>query len=145
VSRVLLVLLTAATLLSGCAATRSLFRDRSAEERAAALLQLQLSVMRFADEYTARIAERVGVFQQSTDDPVERLAAQSWLVSQATSAFTIAAGPNPELNTIDMLVFVTLSRMVIEDRWVGELYGPRRNRRCAGLESAPGVCTQAPE
>ena len=38
VSRVLLVLLTAATLLSGCAATRSLFRDRSAEERAAALL-----------------------------------------------------------------------------------------------------------
>ena len=125
VSRVLLALLVFATLLSGCAATNRLFRDRAAEERAAALLQIQLSVMRFADEYTAWITERVGVFQQSTDDPVERLAAQSWLVSQATSAFTIAAGPNPELNTIDMLVFATLSRMVIEDRWVGELYGPR--------------------
>ena len=81
--------------------------------------------MRFADEYTAWVTERVGVFQQSTDDPGERLAAQSWLVSQATSAFTIATGPNPELNAIDMLVFATLSRMVIEDRWVGELYGPR--------------------
>jgi hypothetical protein len=81
--------------------------------------------MRFADEYAARISERVAVFQQGTDDPAERLAAQSWLVSQATSAFTIAAGPNPELNSIDMLVFVTLSRMVIEDRWVGESYGPR--------------------
>ena len=125
VSRALLVLLACATLLSGCAVTRSLFRDRAAEERAAALLQVQLSVMRFADEYTAWITERVGMFQQSTDDPVERLAAQSWLVSQATSAFTIAAGPNPELNTIDMLVFATLSRMVIEDRWVGELYGAR--------------------
>ena len=125
VSRVLLVLLISATLLSGCAVTRSLFRDRGAEERAAALLQMQLSVMRFADEYTARITERVGVFQQSTADPSERLAAQTWLVSQATSAFTIAAGPNPELNTIDMLVFTMLSRMVIEDRWVGELYGPR--------------------
>jgi len=125
VSRVLLVLLISATLLSGCAVTRSLFRDRGAEERAAALLQMQLSVMRFADEYTARITERVGVFQQSTVDPGERLAAQTWLVSQATSAFTIAAGPNPELNTIDMLVFTMLSRMVIEDRWVGELYGPR--------------------
>ena len=45
--------------------------------------------------------------------------------SQATGAFTIATGPNPELNAIDMLVFATLSRMVIEDRWVGELYGPR--------------------
>ena len=87
------MLLACATLLSGCAVTRSLFRDRAAEERAAALLQVQLSVMRFADEYTAWITERVGMFQQSTDDPVERLAAQSWLVSQATSAFTIAAGP----------------------------------------------------
>lgn len=125
VSRALLVLLAFATLLSGCAVTNRLFRDRAAEERAAALLQLQLSVMRFADEYTARITERVGVFQQSTVDPSERLAAQSWLVSQATSAFTIATGPNPELNAIDMLVFAKLSRMVIEDRWVGELYGPR--------------------
>ena len=125
VSRVALVLLIAVSFLSGCAATNRLFRDRAAEERAAALLQLQLSVMRFADEYTAWVTERVGVFQQSTDDPGERLAAQSWLVSQATSAFTIATGPNPELNAIDMLVFATLSRMVIEDRWVGELYGPR--------------------
>ncbi len=125
VSRVLLVLLISAVSLSGCAITSSLFRDRDAEERAAALLQTQLSVMRFADEYTAWVTERVGAFQQSTDDPGERLEAQSWLVSQATSAFTIAAGPNPELNAIDMLVFSSLSRLVIEDRWVGELYGPR--------------------
>ena len=125
-SRLLLVLLVAAaTVLSGCGVTNRLFRDRAAEERAAALLQLQLSVMRFADEYTARITERVAVFQQATNDPAERLAAQTWLVSQATSAFTIAAGPNPEINAIDMLVFAKLSRMVIEDRWVGELYGPR--------------------
>jgi hypothetical protein len=105
--------------------TNALFRDRAAEERAAELLQVQLSVMRFADEYTSWVTERVTLFQRTTDDPGERLAAQSWLVSQATSAFTIAAGPNPELNAIDMLVFATLSRMVIEDRWVGELYGPR--------------------
>jgi hypothetical protein len=125
VSRVLLVLLVAVSLLSGCAVTNRLFRDRAAEERAASLLQLQLSVMRFADEYTAWVTERVDVFQRSTEDPGERLAAQSWMVSQATSAFTIAAGPNPELNAIDMVVFATLSRMVIEDRWVGELYGAR--------------------
>jgi hypothetical protein len=112
-------------MLSGCALTNRLFRDRAAEERAADLLQLQLAVMRFADEYAARVDERVVAFQQATNDPGERLAAQSWRVSQATGAFTIAAGPNPELNAIDMLVFATLSRMVIEDRWVGELYGAR--------------------
>ncbi len=124
-SRLLLVVLVCGTLLSGCAVTNRLFRDRAAEERAAALLQLQLAVMRFADEYAARIAVQVGAFQQASTDPGERLASQSWLVSQATAAFTIAAGPNPELNAIDMLVFATLSRKVIEDRWVGESYGKR--------------------
>jgi hypothetical protein len=123
--RLLLVLVACGALLSGCAVTNRLFRDTAAEERAAQLLQVQLAVMRFADEYTARVTDRIGVFQQATQDPAERLAAQSWVVSQATGAFTIAAGPNPELNAIDMLVFATLSRMVIEDLWVGELYGQR--------------------
>ncbi len=123
--RILIILLVCGPLLPGCAVINSLFGGRAAEARAASLLQVQLSVMRFADEYAAQITEWIGLFQQSTDDPGERLAAQSWLVSQATSAIKIAAGPNPELNAIDMMVFTTLSRMVIEDRWVGESYGPR--------------------
>ena len=72
--RPLVLLVITSILLSGCALTNRLFRDRAAEERAAALLQLQLSVMRFADEYTARVDERVVVFQQATNDPGERLA-----------------------------------------------------------------------
>jgi hypothetical protein len=124
-SRPLLLLVVAGILLSGCAVTNRMFRDRAAEERAASLLQMQLAVMRFADEYAARINAQVRTFQQATEDPAERLESQSWLVSQATAAFTIAAGPNPELNAIDMLVFSTLSRLVIEDLWVGDLYGQR--------------------
>jgi len=124
-SRLLLLLVACALLLPGCAVTNRLFRDRAAEERAAALLQTQLAVMRFADEYTARINAQIVAFQQATTDPADRLESQSWLVSQATAAFTIASGPNPELNAIDMVVFTMLSRMVIEDRWVGEMYGRR--------------------
>jgi hypothetical protein len=130
-SRLLVLMCVIGVLLSGCAVTNRLFRDRAAEERAAALLQTQLAVMRFADEYTARINVQVGAFQQATNDPGDRLESQAWLVSQATAAFTIASGPNPELNAIDMLVFTTLSRMVMEDRWVGEIYG----RRAEGLLS----------
>jgi methyl-accepting chemotaxis protein len=124
-SKLVLLLVVCGILLSGCAITNRLFRDREAEERAAAILQVQIAVMRFADEYAARINERIGAFQQANADPEARLASQAWLVSQATGAFTIASGPNPELNAIDMLVFVTLSRLVIEDHWVGELYGQR--------------------
>ena len=131
-SRLVLVATLVAAMLSSCAVTNRIFRNTAAEEQAAALLQLQLSVMRFADEYTARLADQVIVFQQGTANPADRLAAQGWLVSQATAAFTIASGPNPELNAIDMLVFVSLSRRVIEDRWVAELY----NGRAEGLLGA---------
>jgi hypothetical protein len=103
--------------VSGCGVLNRVFRNTAAEERAASLLQLQLVVMRYADEYTAQVAERVLRMQEADPDPRARLAAQSWLVSQATAAFTIAAGPNPELNAVDMLVFAALSRMVAEDRW----------------------------
>lgn len=124
-SRLLLVLVVSVATLSACGLTNRMFRNTAAEERAAALLQVQLAIMRFGDEYTARVGEQVVAFQQATDAPPERLASQSWLVSQATAAFTIAAGPNPELNAIDMLIFATLSRMIMQDRWVGELYGKR--------------------
>ncbi|MCX7064469.1 MAG: hypothetical protein NT024_07915, partial [Proteobacteria bacterium] len=111
--------------MSSCALTNRLFRNEAAEAAAAALLQLQLDIMRFADEYSGRVTDQVVAFQRDTDDPSERLVAQTWLVTQATAAFTIATGPNPELNAIDMLIFATLSRMVIDDHWIDELYGSR--------------------
>jgi hypothetical protein len=121
----LVVLLVIGSLVSSCALTNRLFRNEAAEAAAEALLRLQLEVMRFADEYTGRVADQVVKFQRSTDSASERLVAQTWLVTQATAAFTIASGPNPELNAIDMLVFVVLSRMVIDDHWINELYGSR--------------------
>jgi hypothetical protein len=53
---------------------------------------------------------------QSTP-PQLRLQAHSWRVSQSTAAYTIASGPNPTINALDMIVLATLSRMVIEDQW----------------------------
>ncbi len=101
--------------------TNRLFRNEAAEAAAEALLQLQLDVMRFADEYTGRIADQVVSFQRKHG----RSRASDWSRKPGWSrrpppAFTIATGPNPELNAIDMLVFVVLSRMVIDDYWINE-------------------------
>ena len=38
-----------------------------------------------------------------------------WKLGQATSAYIDASGPNPALNALDLLVLVTLARMVIEE------------------------------
>lgn len=99
--------------------------EDKADQRAAQLQELQLKVMRFADEYAGGVIEPVTNFQLATQDANERLRAQSWKLSQATSAYTIASGPNPATNALDLVVLATLSRMVLEDTWVQETYGER--------------------
>jgi hypothetical protein len=51
-----------------------------------------------------------------------RLMALRWKLGQATSAYTDATGQNPAVNTLDMLVLVTMARMVVEEYGV-ETYG----------------------
>jgi hypothetical protein len=97
----------------------------SASKEAGELQELQLGVMRFADEYAGSVIEPVQRFQLTTDIAEERLIAQNWKLSQSTAAYTIGSGPNPVANAVDMVVLATLSRMAIEDAWVGERYGER--------------------
>lgn len=122
----LIVVLLGAVLASSCATiNRLLPSQRAAQQRAIELQELQLQVMRFADEYAGRVYEPIERFEDHARTPEERLAAQAWQLSQATAAYTIASGPNPITNSLDMVVLATLSRMVLEDHWVNELYGQR--------------------
>jgi hypothetical protein len=83
---------------------------------------LQAQVMRFADVYVATVAQACDDITANSDKPDLRLAALQWKVGQATSAFTDATGSNPALNALDMLVLVTMARMVVEEYGV-EKYG----------------------
>jgi hypothetical protein len=112
--------------LSGCSTIRHVFHtgDKS-KERNQQLQVLQLRSMRFADEYVGYIVGPIRQFQASTEDATDRLTSQNWLLSQATAAYTIASGPSPVVNAVDMVVLATLSRMVIDDAWGGERFGDR--------------------
>jgi hypothetical protein len=99
-------------------------RDES-ERRAARLQETQLKVMRFADEYSGRIRDPLQALSLDSPSAELRLAAQNWRITQSTAAYTIASGPNPVVNALDMIVLAGLSRMVIEDYWRKELYGER--------------------
>ena len=76
---------------------------------------LQIQVMRFADSYVAAIAQAADEFGSRAGTPQAQLAALRWKLGQATSAYTDATGPNPVVNALDILVLVTVSRMVTED------------------------------
>jgi hypothetical protein len=116
----------AALILLGCSTLRHVFHmDDKASQRADHLEVLQLRVQRFADEYVSSIVQPIRSFQAGTDNAEDRLTAQNWLLSQATAAYTIASGPSPVVNTVDLVVLATLSRMVIDDAWIGERFGER--------------------
>jgi hypothetical protein len=111
--------------LTGCTILPRLFGNDHAAQRAQQLEELQAKVMRFADGYVGRMIAPVAAFQTVDSTATERLAAQAWKVSQATSAYTIASGSNPQANALDFVVLAALSRMVVEDQWVGGQFGER--------------------
>jgi hypothetical protein len=77
---------------------------------------LENQVMRFADSYVATVSQAVDDFNAlPTTTPEARAVAVRWKLSQATIAYVNATGANPVLNVLDMVVFVTISRMVMED------------------------------
>lgn len=111
---------------AGCASLQQMMPGhKDAQQAARELRTLQLRVMGFADEYTGRVIEAVNRFQREAVNPEERLVTQNWKLSQAEAAYTIATGPNPLTNGVDMVVLATLSRMVLEDVWVSDLYHDR--------------------
>jgi hypothetical protein len=89
---------------------------------AVSLTVLQLQVMRFADGYVSQMAQAVDDFGTRVGTPKARLAALRWKLGQATSIYTDATGVNPVVNALDVMVLVTVSRMVMEDYAV-EVYG----------------------
>jgi hypothetical protein len=113
-------------LLGGCSWIDSMRPSKKAAQQHAQLVQtLQLQVMRFADEYAGREREAITVFQAGLTRPEDRLNAQRWKLQQAESVYQIASGPNAVTNALDAVVLATLSRMVLDDAWVTDLYGPR--------------------
>jgi len=120
------VILSVVCVLSACTLIdRMNPKKREAQERAQQLHELQLMVMRFADEYVGRSTEVLNRFEATSLTPEQRLSVQNWKLQQADSAYTIASGPLAVGNALDMVVLASLSRMVLDDAWVGETYGAR--------------------
>ncbi len=87
-----------------------------------ALTVVQAQIMRFADTYSATIAQACDDITVSSTNSALRVSALRWKLSQSTSAFVDATGQNPAINALDMLVLVTMARMVIQDYGV-DTYG----------------------
>jgi hypothetical protein len=121
--RSLTLMTLAASLLAGCGTLAQFLPGQQEARRAAEQSHdLQLRVMRFADRYAGRTNDALLDFQGSPED---RLRAQTWKLQQSQAAYSIATGPDPVTNALDMVVLASLSRMVVDDWSVTERYGDR--------------------
>lgn len=85
--------------------------------------ELQSEVMRFADRFAVTFAQVGDELRRRATNPQVRAAVQKQKVRYVSTALHVATGPNPEINLLDMLVFVTLVRIVGEQYWVPQVYG----------------------
>jgi hypothetical protein len=85
-------------------------------------VEVQETLLRFADSYSTGMTIAAGKLRHGTNapDPVEIL---KWKIAISTQTCSIASGPNEIANLLDMIVFVTATRMSLEEHWMPKVYG----------------------
>jgi hypothetical protein len=85
-------------------------------------IELQQDMERYASQLTERVTQALEALERSSNAAISDAALKHNLLS-ASAAVDIATGPFADVNLLDMLVFVRLSREVVEEYWVPEVYG----------------------
>jgi hypothetical protein len=79
--------------------------------------QIQSQLMTFADSYAAVIAQATTDVQLRNPRSRVSLIVERDFAMSVSAALIIAASPNPEVGLLDMVVMVTLGRMIYEEHW----------------------------
>jgi len=83
--------------------------------------ELQLQVMSFADRFAAYISQGFETFDDLGPPLESRRIVQGDTVHSMYAAFLIAADSDPDAALLDMVVMVTLGRMIYEEHWLEKL------------------------
>ncbi|MBV8213222.1 MAG: hypothetical protein JOZ08_08350 [Verrucomicrobia bacterium] len=92
------------------------------DKQAELLVEVQDSLLRFADEYSMRMVGGVDDLRRGAGalSPAEVLRLK---IAIDGEIWSIASGPNAVADLIDMTVFVTVMRMTLEDYWQPKVFG----------------------
>ena len=112
--------------LTLCVAATAVAADRAKDREgdgAFTSAELQAAMMSFADSWSSQIAEATTLLARQMGTPQAHNQANSFGYYTIAAAIDIAAGFDPGAALLDMLVLVTLSRMVWEEHWMPQVYG----------------------
>jgi hypothetical protein len=97
--------------------------------------ELQAHVMGFADRFAAYISQGFETFDEQSPPLESRRIVQGDAVYSMYAAFMIAADADPDAALLDMVVMVTLGRLIYEQHWLAKL-GPSVESMVAGFRRA---------
>ncbi len=83
--------------------------------------ELQQELQRFTTQLADRVTQATEILERSSRPGVRDEALRKNLL-YVSSAMEIATGPFAEINLLDMIVFVRLSRSALERHWIPNLY-----------------------
>ena len=86
------------------------------------LVELQQTLMRFSDEFTAGLVVSTDKLRLGTNLP-PRAEILKWKINSCSAVWGIASGQNALANLLDMVAVVTLARLTVADHWVSSAYG----------------------
>jgi hypothetical protein len=93
------------------------------EKKRVTQIQIQESLQRFVGVFWDRILQGAEPLMSEKAAPNARILAMRQVLLYTSSSLDIASGRFPEVNILDMLVFVELSTGVLRDYWVPEVFG----------------------
>jgi hypothetical protein len=99
--------------------------------------ELQAHLMGFADRFAAYISQSFETYDELSPPLESRRVVLKDAVYSMYSAFTIAADADPDAALLDMVVMVTLGRLIYEEHWLVKLR-PSVKSMAAGFRKAEG-------
>ncbi len=85
-------------------------------------VEVQQNLMRFADEFASRMTIGIDKLRHG-NNALDNTESLRWKLSFGTAACAIASGPNAIANLLDMTVYVTETRMAVEEHWQPKVFG----------------------
>jgi len=98
-------------------------KQEQGDQRNVTRAQIQTTLMDFADRFASSVATYASDFENELTSPKARLTASRLRFYPLASAFQIAPGPDPGVALLDMVVLVTLSRIIWEEHWRPQVFG----------------------
>ncbi|MGD8370647.1 MAG: hypothetical protein PVF76_01445 [Syntrophobacterales bacterium] len=85
--------------------------------------EVESAVARFAAEYLDRVGQAMDELKLETTSPRIRAELVALQLDYLQAVVNITIGPEPEINLVDMLVFMTLGRIALEEYFVPQVFG----------------------